>query len=508
MNNAGALRVTCLHPGDTNSECQSLDFSTIVSTASMAREDRKRSPIPGRAAHHPRTDRPKITTRVFISYARKDGRELALRLYANLARVRGFRPWLDTSKIVGGEDWARAIEHEIDGCDALLAVLTHGSIASPICRGEHLRALRKDKRLIPVLGQPNADRPLYLESLNCIDFTIDYSSALERLVSEIGSGERRQPTGFQRRTRLQTVPALPAHFIPRPDELAELRRAVLSEESAASTALTALRGMGGIGKTELAAALCQDELVQTAFPDGIIWIKIGRKPGDVTAKIAVVGQALDDSERYEPETTRVPDCGSSSRIGPSCWSWTMSGRRNTLSVPCQAPRVRLLFATRDATVARALGSGEVRLGTLTPEQSLALLREHAGRDDPDLLKVAERLSGHPLALKLAGARIRDDMSGREWLDTYHRVSDIKLDFDSTDPQYSLAACFDASLAGLKKVHRQLYFAVGIFPDDPPVPPSIVVKLWRGMSSLTAAECSDLLAGLQRRELLQRDQETG
>jgi hypothetical protein len=33
-----------------------------------------------------------------------------------------------------------------------------------------------------------------------------------------------------------------------------------------------LHGMGGIGKTVLAQALCHDEVVQQAFPDGIIWV--------------------------------------------------------------------------------------------------------------------------------------------------------------------------------------------------------------------------------------------
>jgi DNA replication protein DnaC len=56
--------------------------------------------------------------------------------------------------------------------------------------------------------------------------------------------------------------------VERPDALARLRNAVITDGSGPSIALTALEGMGGIGKTILAQALCHDEVVQQAFPSG------------------------------------------------------------------------------------------------------------------------------------------------------------------------------------------------------------------------------------------------
>jgi hypothetical protein len=49
-----------------------------------------------------------------------------------------------------------------------------------------------------------------------------------------------------------TAPPLPRNCLPRPDALEGLRNALLSEDPDPSIALTALRGMGGIGKTVLA----------------------------------------------------------------------------------------------------------------------------------------------------------------------------------------------------------------------------------------------------------------
>jgi predicted ATPase len=52
------------------------------------------------------------------------------------------------------------------------------------------------------------------------------------------------------------------------------------------TAITsALLGAGGYGKTTLALALCHDQEVKDAFPDGILWVTLGDKPDNLIGKI-------------------------------------------------------------------------------------------------------------------------------------------------------------------------------------------------------------------------------
>jgi hypothetical protein len=126
---------------------------------------------------------------VFISYARADGREFADRLSADL-ESRGNRPWLDRAEIEGGTTWSREVEAAIDRCHFLLALLSPASFESEICRGEQLRALRREKRVIPLLTRADADRPVYLEAKHYIDFSDAsvYARRLQELLRAMSAG--------------------------------------------------------------------------------------------------------------------------------------------------------------------------------------------------------------------------------------------------------------------------------------------------------------------------------
>src|SRR5262249_11029794 len=96
-------------------------------------------------------------------------------------------------------------------------------------------------------------------------------------------------------TTLVTAPPLPRQYLPRPEALALLRDSIIAEDSGSSIALTALKGMGGIGKTVLAAALCRDEVVHQAFPDGVVWTTVGKEPTyGLTERMQEVRRALGD----------------------------------------------------------------------------------------------------------------------------------------------------------------------------------------------------------------------
>ncbi|HRW10264.1 MAG TPA: NB-ARC domain-containing protein, partial [Caldilineaceae bacterium] len=455
-------------------------------------------------------------TQIFISYARKDGRDLALRLQADLTSKEYDRDaWLDTAEIAGGASWSNAIEAAIDRATVVLALLSAGSYQSEICRAEQLRSLRKGKRVIPLLVQPDAERPLYLEHLNYRDFsTADYPAALQTLLSDIDGGQT-VPLPEEFRATFNNAPPLPRTFVSRLAEMERLRNAVVGDDAkrpagTSQVALTALCGMGGSGKSLLAAALCQDEVVQAAFPDGIFWIAIGREARELVPRLAQIGERLgDDPARYTTPETAGDNLRNLLRDKAALFVLDdLWDAQHVTLFKANAPRCRILFTTRDGTIAKHHEAQEIQLGMLTPAQSRELLRASAGYDDPKLAMIAERLGHLPLALKLAGAQLQAGTTTTEWLETFHHVSQIKLGRRATDPHDNLQICFDLSVKQLAE-DQDLYYALGIFAQDMAIPHQVMFRLWRQLApTLTAADCRLLLTDLANLALVEaKDAET-
>ena len=88
--------------------------------------------------------------------------------------------------------------------------------------------------------------------------------------------------------KLHGVPELPPHYLLREADLAGLKQKLLS--GGANVGITGqfsavgVQGMGGIGKTVLAAALARDSEVRQAFPEGIYWLRLGQTQASSTCK--------------------------------------------------------------------------------------------------------------------------------------------------------------------------------------------------------------------------------
>ena len=213
--------------------------------------------------------------RLFISYARKDGAEFSRRLQADL---KGHEAWLDQSGIAGGESWTRAIEREIDDCQALLAVLTRAYYESRVAEMELERAFRKQKLLLPLRLDPAADTPLLLETAQYLDFTspdrypTDLDSLLVRLASLSAGSAAAGPSAppqahgagegegagarFAEKTRRfvrenQGTPKAPGRFVPELYVRREAAEQTLSRFLDGSSSALILVGDTGTGKTNL-----------------------------------------------------------------------------------------------------------------------------------------------------------------------------------------------------------------------------------------------------------------
>jgi len=128
--------------------------------------------------------------RIFISYAREDSVDLAYKLRDSLIGA-GHNAWMDTSEIHVGASWSRDLEDAIERSDIVLALLSASSYVSDICRAEQMRAIRKNKRLLPVLVQGDSDRPIYLENMHYLDFSdmSQFDTLLTPLIDYIETGK-------------------------------------------------------------------------------------------------------------------------------------------------------------------------------------------------------------------------------------------------------------------------------------------------------------------------------
>lgn len=126
---------------------------------------------------------------IFISYAKKDTRPLAEKLYEALNAIPGLSAWMDMS-LVADSSWAIQIEEEIEACDYMVVLLspdvnrpeTETQDRSFVLK-EIAFAQMKRKRILPVMVQDSAI-PLAIADLQYIDLThtpLDPTPIVERV---------------------------------------------------------------------------------------------------------------------------------------------------------------------------------------------------------------------------------------------------------------------------------------------------------------------------------------
>jgi hypothetical protein len=252
--------------------------------------------------------------KVLISYSH-DSREHKDRVLglSNRLREEGIDCTIDQYLLVPAEGWPRWMEKQIRESDFVLMVCTETYYRRVLGeedpgRGRGVRweghliyeaiyqADTQNTKFIPVVLEADGSRwiPSVLRSTNYYDLRTEdgYEELYRRLTNrprarkpDLGKlrslppGERKSEGALG---RLVNVPDLPPHFLPRLGELQALKDAVLAgitkPVALTGTGKIGVQGMGGIGKTVLAAALAHDSELRQAFPDGIYWLTVGQKP--------------------------------------------------------------------------------------------------------------------------------------------------------------------------------------------------------------------------------------
>lgn len=248
------------------------------------------------------------------------------------------------------------------------------------------------------------------------------------------------PTG-----ELFNVPELPSSFLPRSECIKAIKESLLSENK--HSRIVGLHGMGGIGKSVLAATIAHDEDIRKRFFDGIIWLSIGQR-SDLVARQQQLAKILGERQRGIID---VQD-------GRACLSELLSNRASLLilddiwgikqvaALNVNGQKLKILLTTRNAGIIKSLEAIEHRIGFLSSNDSLALLALRSNQrleSLPDATRaVAKECGNLPLALAIAGSMVRNDPDG--WENVLYRLKSADLDKIKYDfPDYPHPSLFKA-----------------------------------------------------------------
>jgi tetratricopeptide (TPR) repeat protein len=242
--------------------------------------------------------------------------------------------------------------------------------------------------------------------------------AAEELLSRLPEAAVPAPAALPARSWMR-VPRNPL-FVGRQADLLALARIVKAGEVTAIGQIAAATGLGGIGKTQFAAEFvhCYGQF----FAGGACWLNFteaANVPGEVARCGGADGLALHDEFAALPQPEQ---------IALVLAAWCSPLPRLVVFDNCEDPALlqqwrppyggsRVLLTSRRAQWPGTLGVQVRALGTLAPQESVALLRKHRpdlAADDPVLIAITVELGHLPLALHLAGSyleRYRYDPEG-------------------------------------------------------------------------------------------------
>jgi hypothetical protein len=288
------------------------------------------------------------------------------------------------------------------------------------------------------------------------------------------------------------APPTPPYLVPRPGVLGDLKKLLFSPEAdAGALVVSAVHGLGGVGKSTAAAALCHEPDVLERFPDGVLWVTLGLEPDNLLSLLGGWVKELGDVN-HQPSNLQ----STAARLR------TLLRDRAVLLVVDDAwaaehvepflaggPRCRALITTREAVIADACRARLYDLGVMTPPEALELLARRLGRGLPaEERRAAGRLAkavGYlPLALELAAAQVAGGSSwdrlvqdlGEE-IARLDRPGAAAVTDEGIRKRLSLKACLLLSLRRLPPEPRERFLRLGVLPEDAVLPAAAAATFW-------------------------------
>lgn len=302
------------------------------------------------------------------------------------------------------------------------------------------------------------------------------------------------------------VHILPPHYLERTAYLDRLKNTLLAgrAQRVGVTSIpvkAGLKGMGGIGKTVLAAALAHDRQARELFCDGIVWIDFGHTAIGKESEIKTRQQTV--AEHFEG----VPRHFNSIENGTKHLQ-KLLGERSVLLVFDDVWRirhvepfiitgagVRMLITTRNAQIIRAIGAKEHCVDVLEESDALELLARWTGQDVRSLpdeaLEVVRGCGYLPLGVAIVGAMLRNKPRDR-WqfvLGKLERMELSTIEHPLVYEHKNLLKAMQASVDDLAPHVREHYLELAVFPKREPILEETLRRFWRPREGEQGHSCS-------------------
>jgi tetratricopeptide (TPR) repeat protein len=449
---------------------------------------------------------PAAPAQLFYSYSHKD-EKLRDRLEVHLSALKReglISGWHDR-KIGAGTEWKDAIDDNLKAATIILLLVSADFLASDYCYDVELKyAMERhedgEARVIPVILQPcdwNTSIFAKLQALpkdakpvtdwkNRNSAFVNVAAGIREALKDLGNGS--SPEAMTKPvdaapalamsepqqsfspvlalSALHQLPAPPADFTGRADELKELLEAVKT----GGVTISGLQGLGGVGKTVLALKLA--EQLKPDYPDAQFYLDLKGVTQPLTPRDAMAyivrawhptAQLPEKEEELAPIYRSVLD---GKRV-----LLLMDNARDARQVAPLIPPAGCLLLVTSRKHFTLPGLFEKNLDKLPPADARDLLLRIAPRlkkEKTDQLDELARLCGYlPLALRAVASALQEkkNISPADYADRLKETGE-HLVLKEIDPslQKSVGAALQSSYELLSDDLRQKLCFLAIFPD--------------------------------------------
>ncbi|MDL4813603.1 AfsR/SARP family transcriptional regulator [Actinomadura opuntiae] len=315
--------------------------------------------------------------------------------------------------------------------------------------------------------------------------------------------DRRAGTGRVRPERPSQLPPAVPDFTGRGDQIDGMLALLSAGDGDAPVSVSAVAGMGGIGKTTLAVHIAHR--LRDAFPDGQLFVDLRGAERDPADPAEVLGRFL---RALGVDAAAVPE---SPGERAALYRSVLADRRILVVLDNAADETQVEPLLPGGRLSRALitsrtrltalpGARLIELDVLTPAQAIDLLVHIVGPDrvaaEPEAAATLARMCGHlPLALRVAGARLA---AKTHWsiAGFVRRMREQGRLDELTQRGLSVRTTLHLSYQGLDPGTRRLYRLLGLLDA-----PDFACWTAAALLGLPPAEVGELLETLVDAQLL-------